>query len=43
MKNNVDGDLRQCNEGRYSYKLLEFDDPEYSFFIIEVPKYMDTS
>ncbi|EGR31599.1 leucine rich repeat protein [Ichthyophthirius multifiliis] len=38
-----DGDIRQCNEGKYKFSLREWDDPEYSFFIIEVPKFMDTS
>jgi len=37
------GEARQCNEGKYEYKLLEWDDPEYTFFEIKVPKYMDTS
>jgi len=37
------GEARQCNEGKFEYKLSEWDDPEYSFFEISVPKFMDTS
>ena len=38
-----DGDIRQCNEGKFSYQLKEYDDPDYSFFELEVPKHLDTS
>lgn len=40
---NKDGELRICNEGRYPYKLREWDDPEWSFFEIEIPHFMETS
>lgn len=39
----ADGEIRQCNEGKYKFSLREWDDPQYTFFEIEVPKYMDTS
>lgn len=38
-----DGEIRQCNEGKYKFKLREWDDADYTFFEIEVPKYLDTS
>jgi len=41
--NYPNGEPRQCNEGKFEYKLSEWDDPEYSFFEIQVPKYMDSS
>ncbi len=28
------GDIRQCNEGKFKFRLREFDDPDYSFFEI---------
>lgn len=37
------GEPRVCNEGKYEFKLNEWDDPEFSFFEIKVPKYLDTS
>lgn len=37
-----DGNLRQCNEGRYKFDLLEYEDPEWSEFILHVPKYLST-
>lgn len=40
---NKEGELRICNEGRYAYKLREWDDPEWSFFEIEIPHFMETS
>ncbi|KAL4479995.1 hypothetical protein ABPG74_020511 [Tetrahymena malaccensis] len=39
----ADGEIRQCNEGKYDFKLKEFDDPEWSQFELQVPKFMDTS
>lgn len=27
-----DGDIRQCNEGRFTYRLREHDDPDYTLF-----------
>lgn len=27
-----DGDIRQCNEGKFTYRLKEFEDADYSFF-----------
>lgn len=40
---NASGELRQCNEGRYVFKLLEWDDPEWSYFELDVPLYIETS
>lgn len=40
---NKDGEMRQCNEGRYEYKLREWDDPEWSFFEMQLPHFLDTS
>lgn len=37
-----DGKMRQCNEGRYKFKIDEFDDPEWSFFELELPRYFST-
>jgi len=37
------GQPRQCNEGKYEYKLLEWDDPDYTLFEIKIPRFMDTS
>jgi len=37
------GQPRQCNEGKYEYKLTEWDDPEFSFFEVKIPRFMDTS
>lgn len=39
---NNKGDMRQCNEGKYCYKLREWDDPDYSFFEMEISKFVDT-
>lgn len=36
------GELRQCNEGKYEFKLEEWEDPQYTTFTIKVPKYLDT-
>lgn len=33
------GEIRQCNEGKYKFKLREFDDPKLTFFEMEIPKY----
>jgi len=33
------GEPRVCNEGKYEFKLDEWEDPEYSFFELKVPKY----
>lgn len=38
-----DGEIRQCNEGKYRFKLREWDDADFTFFEIDVPKYLDTS
>lgn len=38
-----DGDIRQCNEGKYKFLLREWDDADWSFFELEVPKFLDTS
>jgi len=37
------GEPRVCNEGKYEFKLDEWDDPEFSYFELKVPKYLDTS
>ncbi len=37
-----DGDIRQCNEGRFKFRLKEFEDPDYSIFELEVPKHLST-
>jgi len=37
-----DGQLRQCNEGKYIYRLKEYDDPEWTYFEIDVPKFLFT-
>lgn len=37
------GEMRQCNEGKWEFKLLEYDDPQFSNFHIHLPKFMDTS
>ena len=37
------GEPRQCNEGKYEFTLLEWDDPEFVTFEMKLPKYMDTS
>jgi protein TilB len=37
------GMARQCNEGKYEYKLSEWDDPEFTNFEIRIPRFMDTS
>jgi protein TilB len=39
---NHEGDLRQCNEGRYKFDLIEYEDPDWSEFILHVPKYMSS-
>ena len=39
---NKEGELRQCNEGRYPFTLKEYDDPEYTYFELTVPKFMST-
>ncbi len=38
-----DGEIRQCNEGKFVYRMKEFDDPDYTLFELEVPKHLDTS
>ena len=37
------GEIRQCNEGKFKYSLREWDDPDFTFFEIEVPKHLETS
>lgn len=32
------GEPRVCNEGKYEFKLDEWDDPEFSYFELKVPK-----
>ena len=38
-----DGEIRQCNQGKYKFSLLQFDDPDYTFFSIQVPKHLETT
>lgn len=38
-----DGEIRQCNEGKFTYKLKEYEDPDYSYFELEVPRHLETS
>ena len=38
-----DGQIRQCNEGRFTYRLKQYEDADYSFFQLEVPRHLDTS
>ena len=40
MKN---GELRQCNEGKWEFRLFEYEDPQFTTFHINLPKFMDTS
>ncbi len=40
---NKDGELRQCNEGRYEYKLREWEDPDWSYFEMPIPNFIETS
>ena len=35
----ADGQLRQCNEGKFKFRLREWDDPSLTFFDINIPKY----
>ena len=37
------GEMRQCNEGKYDYQINEYEDPQYSTFVIRLPRFMDTS
>lgn len=37
------GDIRQCNEGRFKFLLKEYDDPDFTIFSLQVPKHLDTS
>ena len=38
-----DGTIRQCNEGKYKYLLREWDDPEFTTFTMNLPKFLETS
>ena len=40
---NYAGELRQCNEGRYEFKLKEYEKADTSTFTIYLPKFLDTS
>jgi protein TilB len=40
---NAKGELRQCNEGKYEFKLDDWSDPTVIVFEVQVPKYLDTS
>lgn len=37
------GEMRQCNEGKYEFKLLEYEDPKFTSFHIMLPRFMETS
>lgn len=37
------GEMRQCNEGKFEFALSEYDDPKYTVFTIQLPRFMDTS
>lgn len=37
------GEMRQCNEGKYEFVIQEYEDPQFTVFILNLPKYMDTS
>ena len=37
------GEMRQCNEGKYEFGLKEYEDALFTTFSIKVPKFMDTS
>ena len=39
----LSGEMRQCNEGKYEFALLEYEDPKYTIFTIQLPRFMDTS
>lgn len=39
---NKQGEIRQCNEGKYGFHLREYDHPEYTYFELEVPKHLET-
>lgn len=40
---NKEGELRQCNEGKYEFLMKEWDDPVFSFFEMKIPKFLETS
>ena len=37
------GEIRMCNEGKYQFKMREFDDAETTTFSMAIPKHLDTS
>jgi protein TilB len=37
------GEMRQCNEGKYEFRVEEYEDPVVTTFTLRVPKFMDTS
>lgn len=37
------GDIRQCNEGRFKFQLKEYDDPDFTIFSLYVPRHLETS
>eukprot|EP01017_Pseudomicrothorax_dubius_P016555 TRINITY_DN1877_c0_g3_i8.p1 TRINITY_DN1877_c0_g3~~TRINITY_DN1877_c0_g3_i8.p1 ORF type:complete len:280 (+),score=62.91 TRINITY_DN1877_c0_g3_i8:57-842(+) len=39
----ANGEIRQCNEGKYDFLLNEWDDPEMTVFEMKIPKYLNTS
>ena len=40
---NKDGQIRQCNEGRFKYTLKQFDEADFTFFCVSVPRHLETS
>ena len=34
-----DGEMRQCNEGKYTFKVSEFDEYDFSIFEMKIPKF----
>jgi protein TilB len=40
---NARGEIRQCNEAKYDFKLDDWSDPACIVLEVQVPKYLDTS
>lgn len=39
----ANGEMRQCNEGKYDFTVQEYDDPKLTTFTLKIPKFLDTS
>lgn len=39
---NRSGELRMCNEGKYKFRLQEYEDPVWSYFEMDIPRYLET-